>query len=313
MTTARREWTELPSSLRSEVEKVLGGSVIRFTPTSGGFSVGSVTGIVEGSNRESLFIKAVPSDHEFVADYRTEARIASALPTNVTYPRARLFLDAKRWVLFASDAVIGHIPHEPWQDDELAAALASLTATSRALTPAPLVDVPTVAERMASRCQTWATLANRGEHGPVRLTNLNNWERAHLNELADIEGRWQRGASGNTLLHFDLRYDNCIIDQSDLAIFVDWGRACLGQDWIDLVCLLLESNLGERDPESIFLGHPLGSTADESSVTAFLVALASYWTYAAALPPVDGAPALRNRQEYSRRATIEWLQRRWPA
>lgn len=313
MTATRRQWTDLPKSMQSEVEKALGGPVLRFAPAKGGFSIGNVAGVAERSNDEFLFVKAVPSDHKFAADYRIEGRIGFALPPNVTSPRVRLFLDTEGWVLLASDAVLGHTPQEPWTDRELAAALSSLTSTSHALTPSPLTDIPTVAERMAGRCETWAALADSGHHGPVNLTNLGKWERSHLKELADIEGQWRSGASGNTLLHFDLRYDNCIVDQSGAVVFVDWGRACLGRDWIDLVCLLLESDLGGRDPESLFRNHPLGATADESSVTAFVVALASYWTHAAFLPPPDGAPQLRNRQEYSRRSSIEWLQRRWSA
>jgi hypothetical protein len=73
----------------------------------------------------------------------------------------------------------------------------------------------------------------------------------------------------------------------------------------------LQSDLGDLDPEGIFSSHPVGEAAEPKQVDAFLVALASYWTHTASLPGLAHAPHLRDRREYSRRATIGWLQRRW--
>ena len=93
-------------------------------------------------------------------------------------------------------------------------------------------------------------------------------------------------------------------------MLVDWGRACLGAPWVDLVCLLLESDLGPHDPQQVFLRHPLAADVDAEAVDGFLTALASYWTHAAALPP--GATSwIRARQEDSRQATLRWLAQRW--
>ena len=76
----------------------------------------------------------------------------------------------------------------------------------------------------------------------------------------------------------------------------------LGAPWVDLVCLLLESDLGPHDPQQLFTGHPLARGVDEQAVDGFLIALASYWTHAAALP-VGATPWIRARQERSRQAT----------
>ena len=74
------------------------------------------------------------------------------------------------------------------------------------------------------------------------------------------------------MLHFDLRHDNCIIEPSGTAKFVDWGRACLGAPWVDLVCLLLESDLGGRDEQAVFQSHPLGQQVDDEALDAFAIA-----------------------------------------
>lgn len=116
---------------------------------------------------------------------------------------------------------------------------------------------------------------------------------------------------GPTLLHFDLRHDNCMIDPSGAAMFVDWGRACFGAPWMDLVCLLLESDLNGHDEQTIFDSHPLGQQADDEALDAFLVVLASYWTAQVARPPELGTHRLRARQRYSQAATLRWLTARW--
>ncbi len=309
--TARRAWEDLPPALRLAVHRVLGGPPERFEPANGGFSVGGVVGVATSAAGAQLFVKAVPADHPAAVDYRLEARVARALPVGVPTPALLLFDEADGWVVLGFPVVPGHAAREPWHDDELDAALTALSSTARLLTPAPPVEVPTVAERMHGRCRTWRGLVRDGRHGPVTAERVGSWELRHLKRLAEAEDHWPRRLAGSTLLHFDLRHDNCLVRPDGTVTFVDWGRACLGPAWVDLVCLLLESDLDGRDPQRIFDGHDLGRGVDDDAVDGFLVALASYWTHAAALPPPDGAPHLRTRQEHSRRATLAWLAQRW--
>lgn len=251
----------------------LGSAVRELEYRPGGFSWG-VLGVATLESGERVFIKAVYGD---AAGYREEAVVAAALPASVPTPRLRFAVERAGWVLLCFDEAPGALPHEPWWPGELEAALAALTTCARALTPSPVRGVPTLAERMAG----WP----------------GSRERDHPEWLA-----------GDTLLHFDPRFDNFVID--GMAMLVDWGRACTGPAWVDLVCLLLESDLGGRDPQQIFAGHPLGRAADPVQVDAFLVALASYWTHTSALPGPPHAPHLQARREYSRRATLAWLQAR---
>ncbi len=46
------------------------------------------------------------------------------------------------------------------------------------------------------------------------------------------------------LLHFDPRSDNVVIDDHGTARLVDRSRARIGPARVDLVCLLMESDLG---------------------------------------------------------------------
>ncbi len=236
-----------------------------------------------------------------------EAVVAAALPRAVPTPRLRFAVEAAGWILLCFDVAPGALPHEPWRPHELTAALDMLAVCARELTPSPVRGMPTLGERMAGRCETWRGLERDGVWGPVTVSGVGAWERRHLDRLAAVEAVWDQVVVGDSLVHFDPRFDNILVDPATgTARIVDWGRACVGPAWTDRVCLLLQSDLGGLDPEPL-----LGSVAEPERVDAFLVALAGYWTHTAALPGPAHAPHLRERREHGRRATIGWLMRRW--
>lgn len=296
--------------LRTEVHERLGSAVHHLEDRPGGFSWG-VLGVAHLASGEQVFIKAVHSDTGNAQDYRTEAAIAAALPAAMPTPRLRFSIERTGWLLLCFDVAPGTLPREPWQSSELEAALAMLTACARALTPSPVTGVPTLADRLAGRSETWQGLDRDGVYDVVDVKSVGPWARAHLHRLAEAERRWPDLVTGDTLLHFDPRFDNIVIDAYGTARLVDWGRDCTGPAWADLVGLLMQSDLGDRDPQHLFEQHPLGRDTDPERVDGFLVALAGYWTHTAALPGPPHAPHLRTRREYSRKATMSWLQSRW--
>ncbi|MEV6868719.1 phosphotransferase [Streptosporangium subroseum] len=296
--------------MRDEVQLRLGSAVQGFEECQGGFSFG-VLGVATLVTGEQVFIKAVHDDAANARDYRAETVVAAALPRTVPTPRLRFACEQAGWLLLCFDLAPGALPHEPWRSGELSAALQALAVCARELTPSPVDGLPTLAEQMAGRCETWRALERHGVWDAVTVDGIGEWERGHLPRLASMEAMWTELAVGDTLLHFDPRFDNILIDPCGTARLVDWGRACIGPAWGDLVGLLLQSDLGDVDPEEIFVRHPVGEAAEPKQVDAFLVALAGYWTHTASLPGLAHAPHLRDRREYSRRATIGWLQRRW--
>ncbi len=289
----------------AEVERRLGAAVMSFEERRGGFRAGAggsegrdagagagegrrfpsgadvsegrrfpsgVRGVAALADGGRVFVKAEPADAPFAADHRFQAVVAAALPAGVPAPRLLFSCERDGWVLLCSEVAPGRLPHEPWRPGELAAALELLAICARELTPAPLTGLPTVAGRMAGRCELWHDLATGAASLPIGA-----WERDHLPPLAAVERQWADLVTGDTLLHFDPRFDNIVIDAHGTARLVDWGRACVGPAWADLVCLLLESDLGAADPEEVFTAHPLGGQAPPERVDALLVALAGYW------------------------------------
>lgn len=294
----------------SDISTVLRSDVAGFQPLRGGFAVGAVVGLVHGGDGRALFLKAVPAGHAAAGDYRYEADLLGRLSAPLPFARLHALIDNRGWVVLLLDALQGEIPEEPWSPPDLGAALIALDLTTRLLTPTPVKDAPTLADRMRGRCTTWGSLQRTGRSHLLRLDELSAWERAHLSRLAAVEAEWDARVVGQTLLHFDLRHDNCLVRANGEVTFVDWGRACTGPAWADLVCLLLLSDTGATRPWDVFDRHPHATSAEPAAVDAFLVALASYWRTAAA-EPVPGSPHLQVRRAHSRDATLAWLGHRW--
>jgi hypothetical protein len=301
-------WRQLPAGVRDWLRKKVNGETITFTSTIGGYS-GGLAGLLAVSG-DVFFVKAVPLNSPPAADYMTEARVAKALASKVPTPRLLFEGSVEGWVLLVFDAAKGQTPDEPWQRDQLLAVMKMLDGFSPRLTPSPVASLPTVADRMRGRCSTWSQLLATGSCGLLSVGELSRWEREHLPRLARLEGSWENMIHGETLLHFDLRHDNLKIDEHGQICVLDWGRACIGPDWVDVVCLLLESDAGSTDLESLFRQSTRGTDADPRAVDAFLTILASYWRHAATLTH-DVPAELKRRREFSSQSTLQWIQQRW--
>jgi len=84
----RLPWSAVPATLRAEVERLLGGRVLRAVTQPGGSSPG-VTVRLALSNGRRAFVKAACETSPGSLDmHRAEARVAAALPVSV--PAARL-------------------------------------------------------------------------------------------------------------------------------------------------------------------------------------------------------------------------------
>jgi len=217
----------------------------------------------------------------YADDYRLEVRVSAALHEQVPRPRLRFSGEMSGWVILVFDVAPGRHPIQPWTPRALKTMLHLVGQLAQELTPAPLADVPTVADRMSERALTWGLLAGGGSRDDVKVEALDAWELAHLDRLAAAEDSWEAGAVGDSLL--------------------------------------LESDLGALDAESLFLGTrsgdladpSSGDLADPSSIDGFLVALASYWIHSGAHRPQPDERRLQELQSASGRATLGWLRPRW--
>lgn len=309
-TAQRPSWAALPSSVRALIEARFGQPVLRAVSQGGGFTNGfaSRLRLADGSR---AFVKAVShaDSPQVYASYEQEVLVVQALPEQVPAPRLTWSAEVDDWLILAFEDVEGRMPARPWRPDELAAVLEMLPALTAALTPGPagLPPLETTAD-MDRELSFWRRLAaGEADVDPVAVPEA--WL-SRLETLVDLEQDWAELAAGETAVHFDLHEDNLILTASGQVLVCDWNWMALAAPWIDLVGLLISVHGDGLDADRLLAGHPLTREVPARAINALLVALAGYFTEAAALPPVPHSPWMRMHQAWWRDSTLNWLARR---
>ncbi|MEV4335499.1 phosphotransferase [Streptomyces sp. NPDC049590] len=303
--TARRSaWHQLPPHVRESVEERLGALVRTAESQNGGFTDG-VAARVELQDGNRAFVKALATDHELAGDYRTEARIAGALPQDVPASRLRFSLETGEWIVLVYEDVDGRHP-DFTRPGDLAAALSCVERMTSILTPNPLPWAAPVTTPLGPLFQGWRTLRGDG----AAAAGLTPWAARNLDRLAELESRWIEATAGDTLLHADLRHDNMLLTRDGTVLAVDWAWACVGADWVELVYLLPAVAAAGGDPEAIASEHPLTRRADPAAIDAFLCALAGFYTYSGAQPAPSWSANIRLHEARYGTLCRAWLARR---
>ena len=304
-TGVRHDWADLQVSVRQAVEGMLGARVVDAQSQSGGFSPG-VAARVRLADGRRAFVKVVSADVNPGSPdlHRAEARISAALPPHAPAPRLLGSYDDGTRVALVFQDIAGRQPSIPWLPGEWDRVLSAVGELSRVMTPAP-ITAPAVAESKAGTFTGWRTLLASGE-----TERLEPWAARHLDLLAELESGWVGAATGDTLVHGDLRADNILLTD-DRVLFVDWPHALRAAPWFDLLGMLpCVAAQGGPDPETVFTTHPLGKAADPAGVTAVLAALAGYFVSHSLRPAPPGLPTLRAFQRAQGLAALNWLRER---
>jgi aminoglycoside phosphotransferase (APT) family kinase protein len=288
----RLVWTGLPDHIRSAVEARAGAAVVDARDQRGGFSPGVAARLLLDDGGR-VFVKAVtPSiNADTAALHRGEARTLAALPPGLPVPRLLWTYDDGDWIVLGIEDVEGQSPSLPWRRDELDRVVAAVTAMAVTLTPAP-DGFPGVGDDIFTG---WRTLA---ADPPA---DLGPWEARNLGRLAALEATWPSYAAGETLLHFDLRSDNLILDGDGGVHVVDWAHACTGPAWADLAILLTE--VEDPGADEILAGAP------PEGVAALWCAFAGLLSERCRRPAPPGLPTIRAFQRAYARSLIDRLAR----
>ncbi|MGW1226695.1 aminoglycoside phosphotransferase family protein [Streptomyces sp. NPDC001515] len=301
----RHHWGDLPAVVREAVQDILGAPVIEARTQNGGFSPG-VAARVRLADGRRAFVKAVSAEANPGSPdlHRAEARHTAALPPHAPVPALLGSYDDGTRVALVLEDIDGHQPRVPWDRGELDRVLDAVARLSALLTPAPF-DAPEIAVREASLFTGWRSLHAAGDTG-----RLDPWAARHLGALAEREAGWAAPATGDTLVHADLRADNILLTE-DRVVFVDWPHARRAAPWFDLLAMLPSvAAQGGPDPEAVFTAHPLGRDADPAGVTTVLTALAGYFVAHSLRPDPPGLPTVRAFQAAQGAAALDWLRRR---
>jgi aminoglycoside phosphotransferase (APT) family kinase protein len=306
----RLPWSGVPAELRAAAERELGSAVTAAVTQSGGFSPG-VAARVRLANGRRAFVKAVSAGQnpDSPGIHRAEARIAAALPASTPAPRFLGCVDQDDWVVLMFEDIEGHMPAQPWRADELDRVLAAMADLACSLDPAP-IDAPSVVGRTPSLGCGWSLLAEAAQARTDDLAGLDPWARDRLALLVAIEAGWADAASGEALVHSDIRADNILLTHNRV-VFVDWPWACLAARWLDLVAMLPSVQMQGGPPaEQVFARHPVSKEADPDAVTAAITALAGFFVWQSRQLAPPGLPTLRAFQAAQGETALDWLQTR---
>jgi aminoglycoside phosphotransferase (APT) family kinase protein len=206
------------------------------------------------------------------------------------------------WVVGVFEYVDGRPPRTPWDDAELQRIVVAVGELGASELTEELRALPSVSDRMAFK--GWRTIQANPDSGP-----LDDWSRAHLEELVGLEAGWTEAARGESLVHLDIRSDNILVESSGRVVFVDWTQTGIGAEWFDLVSMLPSITLeGGGDPEDLLRRFSI--TADPDAITAVVAAHAGYFVERGRLPDPPGLPTVRGFQRAQAEVALRWLRTR---
>jgi Ser/Thr protein kinase RdoA (MazF antagonist) len=232
---------------------------------------------------------------------RRERHIAAALPTHAPAPALLHAYDDGEWIALAFEEVAGRLPHTPWQSDELDCVLDATLALGALV---PRTTVHSLAEQYGAMFTGWRILSAEARDAP-----MDDWCRAHLDELAGVEARWEDATRGDGLIHGDVRSDNVLLTD-DRVVFVDWTSTCTGAPWFEVVAMLPSVELeGGGAPEAVLAR--IGRDIPHEQLVPLVVAIAGYFVNMSRLPDPPGLPTVRAFQRAQGAVTNAWLRRLW--
>ena len=305
----RLDWADMPGRVRSEIERRLGGPVVRAVTQPTGFTPGLAARLTADDGHR-VFVKAAGTqpNADTPKAHRREISIVAALPSAAPVPRLLWSYDEGEigWVVLAFEDVDGRHPTQPWRIDELDRVVSAMEELSTLLTPSPLpaAMIGTAGDEFV---RGWRRLH---EERPSRLEYVDEWSRRHIETLVAIEDTVGRALEGDTLLNNDIRADNILLTP-ERTWFVDWPHASVGPPWLDVVGFAPSVTMqGGPPPEEVISRHSACRTAESDAISAAVVALAGYFTHKAVQPPPPGLPTVRAFQDAQGVVARQWVARR---
>ncbi|MEU6709791.1 hypothetical protein [Streptomyces wuyuanensis] len=191
----------------------------------------------------TVFVKAIRSDSELAASYRTEAAVSKVLPAGIS-PQLLISLERDGWVALAFHFHAGrHADLTPGSPD-LQPVVDAIGRLHVPLTPNPFPSAPHI---------TSNPVLQEADHKPF---------------------------TSDTLLHCDLRAKNLVIAEDGQIRIIRWARPHRGPAWIDTAFLIPQLILaGHTAHEAEKWGDqvPAYQQADKAAINLFAASLTNYW------------------------------------
>ena len=304
--TARRlQWAHLPPSVRALVEDHCGSPVVEAESQDAGFTPGfaSVLTCADGSRH---FVKAasVKAQRMFAHSYREEARKLAGLPPEAPAAPLRWVHHDEEWVVLGLEYVDGRAPRRPWRRPELDLALAALARAADVLTPAPAdLELDLFVDEFAPLPGFWDQVLET-------YPGL-----AHADEAAALAARFAEVATGDTVVHTDVRDDNILLTPDGEAVLCDWNWPVVGAAWLDTVLLMIGPRGDGLDVDNVLAKAELTRDVPAEHIDIVIALVTAYFLTQAAEPVPPTSPHVREAQRWQGEVCWGWLceRRGWPA
>lgn len=270
------------------IEAITGNAVVDYQSVQGGYTPAKRL-VVTLANGETCFVKMATNaltagwlrQEKFVYDSLTGPFMPQFLGWDDDGEQPMLLLENLRHAFWPP----------PWDDgriDQVVDTLAHVAGCRGS-------DLPRLADNRGLT-DGWQTVAL----DPAPFLSLGLASEAWLNQtlttLLDINcGSF---LDGTDLVHLDIRSDNLCFD-GDRVVIIDWNWACLGNAQFDLGAWLPSLEIEDGPPPEQIL-------PDAGEIAAII---SGYFAANAGLPPVPGAPRLRQVQLAQLKSALPWTAR----
>lgn len=275
----RISYADVPPTVTRWVEETLGSTVVSYADQVGGMSPGCAARLVCADGTRA-FVKAVSADlnpHTPVL-FRREIAVLELIGEHPLWARLQASYDDGDWVALiledvdgshpdlADDAVMGRLLEAT---DELGVVLGERTAGGAAgvggTYDSGLTSQRHIFDQFATALETLTDHLEAPVPAWVR-SEAPAWS-ARIRALAD--------EPMSTLVHYDIRIDNLLQRPSGEIVFLDWGAAGIGPDWLDPLLARLERVDQDWFDTSLASSAALTRVGDEA-VTTWLVGIGTH-------------------------------------
>lgn len=303
----RISYAGVPPSVTRWVEETLGSAVVSYADQVGGMSPGCAARLVCADGTRA-FVKAVGDalNPHTPTLFRREIAVLELIGEHPLWARLRAAYDDGDWVALiledvdgrhpdlADDAVMGRLLEAT---DELGVVLGERT-TDAVAGAGGTYDTGLTSQR--SIFQQFATsLDTLAEHpgAPVPA-----WVREDAPAWAARTRTLSEGPM-STLVHYDIRIYNLLQRPTGEIVFVDWGAAGIGPDWLDPLLARLERVDQDWFDTSLTSSAALARVGHEA-ITTWLVGIGTHMAVRTVTAVDVNLPTL---QEFRRTESARFL------
>ncbi|MCM2415580.1 phosphotransferase [Streptomyces sp. RKAG290] len=241
--SGRLQWADVPPPLRARLETTLGAPVTEAVTPSGGFGHQLAAALRLAGGRR-VFVKAAPDDDPLTVANLHEAAALDALPPYAPAPDLLGIHRTAGWTAVVIAHLDGPDPDLSPASGDVEQTWALLDSLTAAPAPASYVAAVSAAPSAAGLLHGWKELR---DDPPDDLAPA---ARSHLPQLAELEAAWPALATGDRVVHGDLRADNMVRDHDRGVTFVDWAHATTGPACVDAASLAPQLVLAGHAPQT---------------------------------------------------------------